>query len=101
MKAEEFNKLMAVLKYPQAMGYLEDSKAREAWLKGHIAVNDYYNDLNLLMPLAWKYGIYVTEMCGEFTGHYYPVNVKKRYTSKDKDPIQAIRDCLTAIAKDK
>jgi len=40
-------------------------------------------------------------MCGEFTGHYYPVNVKKRYTSKDKDPIQAIRDCLTAIAKDK
>jgi len=101
MKAEEFNKLMAELEGID----VSECKLIEGSLhhdtKHFYYVYNWYEDLNLLMPLAWKYGIYVTEMCGEFTGHYYPVNVKKRYTSKDKDPIQAIRDCLTAIAKDK
>jgi hypothetical protein len=82
MNKQEFNEAMTKLKYPEALGYLKDQKERDAWLKGHIAVNDYYNDLNLLMPLAWKHDSWICVYEGE-------VNYDNH--------LQAIRDCLWSL----
>jgi hypothetical protein len=96
MNKQEFNEAMARLKYPEALGYLKDQKERDAWLKGHIAVNDYYNDLNLLMPLAWKHKITVEPDTDE-TWFADEILDSDGICICHEDPIQAIRDCLWSL----
>lgn len=90
---------------PQQFKEIEFNR-RMSELDCHPAVNDvtmpwpdYYNDLNQLMPLAWKYklDVYLEDTkdgtvpewwCSSFYGS---TKVRKMH------PIQAIRDCLWTI----
>ncbi len=61
---------------------------------------DYRTDLNLLMPLAWKYKldlVYV-EFDGVHSDYWSCGNFD--YSSYDKDPKQAIIQCLLKIAEE-
>ncbi len=61
---------------------------------------DYCKDLNLLMPLAWKYKldlVYV-EFDGVHSDYWSCGNFD--YSSYDKDPKQAIIQCLLKIAEE-
>lgn len=72
-------------------------------MRGFTKTVDYYNDLNLLMPLAWKYEISV------YTYHNNWVSATPDFNWKDgdefevkheaisQDPIAAIRECLMNI----
>ena len=58
---------------------------------------DYYNDLNLLMPLAWKrkLDIYFTSRDTWVCSSFY-----ETFVTENKDPIKAIRQCLIQIGED-
>lgn len=63
-----------------------------------VQVLDYYNDLNLLMPLAWEHGIEVSEYGGGIDCKIWQAEcVEADYVGKDQKAI--IRLCLMEIAK--
>ncbi len=95
MERLEFNKAMMKLDgYTVPTGY---------------AVNvyrDYYNDLNLLMPLFWKLGGDIEQDECEDDGdseQYFRASVHQDWDilslTNHEDPIQAIRQCLIEIAR--
>jgi len=95
MKAEEFNKLMAELagyKFLEPVTYVKG----EVYL--HINDLNYYNDLNLLMPLVFKYKLNITHRVLPKREDYSVSLSDQNEETFTGDPIQAIRDCLTAIA---
>jgi len=65
---------------------------------------DYYNDLNLLMPLAWKFSV-TSESDPEDDPEWSAYKTKSRDSygpyilgfSQNKDPKEAIRQCLIKI----
>jgi len=83
---------------------------RMSELDSHPAVNDqfmpwpdYYNDLNQLMPIAWKYNIQLLKSRDGFQGE---VTVCKGGGEKEihlttvMEPVEAIRKCLWQIAQE-
>lgn len=70
------------------------------YFKDSLLFVDYTTDMNLLMPLAWKYGVAIQPM--------YKIGSDERLTfacwsvlheksTPNKDPVQAIIDCLMQI----
>lgn len=58
---------------------------------------NYHDDLNLLLPLAWKYKIDVDYDPEDEDWSAFGLTV----SASNKNPIQAIRECLLAIRKEK
>jgi len=84
---------------------LIEFNSRMAALDNHESVNDwtmqwpdYYNDLNLLMPLVFKYKLNITHRVLPKREDYSVSLSDQNEETFTGDPIQAIRDCLTAIA---
>ena len=93
---EEFNEAMARL----------DGKCWNDYRDGMIVefypepLPDYFNDLNLLMPLAWKHVVECISYHVTNEGiQSWLVRNYKLQNCINTDPIKAIRDCLWAIAK--
>lgn len=82
MEEQEFNKLMAKLDgkiaVKDVMNHTYSTPCGESV--------DYFNDLNLLMPLAWKHGAHIT---AQYTALEVNFNAY----------IQAIRECLIKVAE--
>jgi hypothetical protein len=94
---QQFNEMAA-----RADGYtvFNDGSGRIYSDDGHWAHVDldYYNDLNQLMPLAWKNKVNVYMFASKWIAGTPDTEIDiKAYESNNKDPIQAIRDCLWSI----
>ena len=85
--------------------------SEDIFRRGSIKVNvksfphlmpDYCKDLNLLMPLAWKYKLDINHVGDELQACYFTmVNGEfEAFPFKDKDPKQAIIQCLLKIAEE-
>jgi len=67
--------------------------------KNGIVKFDPYNDLNQLMPLVWKHELDTIKYDGDWlvdkqaTANVFPTQSE----GLNKDPLQAIRDCLFTI----
>lgn len=66
---------------------------------------DYYNDLNLLIPLAFKHGIaigpFLITKKGIEDWYADKIDIQDGPMATNKDPVQAIRECLLEIYKEK
>lgn len=67
---------------------------------------DYHNDLNQLMPIAWKYGIEVIIYPDEDADYRMWVAETIKASKNDieainSDPVEAIRQCLWAIYQER
>ncbi len=86
MEQNEFNKLMAEMeKFFASMPPC-----------------DYYKNLNILMPLAWKHEIELEKMTPETwcaTKYIWDGQGFTHSMHQNKDPIEAIRQCLIEIAR--
>ena len=94
MTNQEINEKLARLKFPDQA---------DDWITANAVANDYSTDLNLLMPLAWKYGIeLVKASVTEYQSHVYDDDNDAYLYQTDfhKDPIKAIIQCLLKIAEE-
>ena len=67
----------------------------------HLPLLGYYNDLNQLMPLAWKNEVNVVLFADSwFASTNDTLDDEPNNQSINKDPIQAIRECLWLIHKE-
>lgn len=57
---------------------------------------DYYSDMNYLMPVAWKYIGEMTKYDDEWIVESLSIHIVR-----DKEPVEAIRQCLIEIGKEK
>ena len=96
MSAKEFNLAMAEL--DKLMIYEHKGKI---FMNDGISMDEYspYNNLNQLMPLAWKHNVDIRRLS---SGEWLVYSCLD--TSKDavnKDPIESIRQCLIQIKDNK
>lgn len=81
-------------------GYIifKDGNGRKYDQEGNMCFQVYWNDLNYLMPLAWKHKINVIKF-GVFweASTDNTLETPPTYSRNKEDPIQAIRDCLYQI----
>jgi len=92
MNPQDFNRKMAELEgfeidseYPELFVYFPDEAMPRLY--------DPYNDLNLMMPLAWKHGIDPVAIGIKSICDNGKANTKKEQT-------EAIRQCLIKIYED-
>ena len=99
-KEHEFNKLMAEFK---GLNISTNGTHYHPKGGGMFPLPDYYNDLNLLMPLAWEHYIDLyfdsEENLWTAENEQSPLTMVM-FSKTDKNPIQAVRACLIAIAKE-